>query len=148
MWAMSVAVRRLGEPVATSPDGGLWVVLSVREFARAEHRLLLEFLALLGAGVVVLAGVVLAFLPAGGRPRPTAGSPPRPDSPRVALERRNRELEALNAVFSTMSGGSNLVTTASEALEVVRDAVHRATRAAINEAWGKKPVCTVFVAVV
>jgi GAF domain-containing protein/CheY-like chemotaxis protein len=114
------AVRRLAAPVATSPDGGLWVVLSVREFARAEHRLLLEFLALLGAGAVVLGGVVLAFLPAGGRPRPTVGSGPRPDSPRVVLERRNRELEALNAVFSTMSRGGDLATTASETLEVVR----------------------------
>ncbi|HEX9747255.1 MAG TPA: GAF domain-containing protein [Methylomirabilota bacterium] len=114
------AVRRLAEPVATSPDGGLWVVLSVREFARAEHRLLLEFLALLGAGAVVLTGVVLAFLPAGGRPRPAAGSGPRPDSPRVVLERRNRELEALNAVFATMSRGGDLATTASETLEVVR----------------------------
>jgi GAF domain-containing protein/CheY-like chemotaxis protein len=114
------AVRRLGEPVATSPDGGLWVALSVREFARAEHRLLLEFLALLVAGTVVLAGVVLAFLPAGGPARPTGGSGPRPDSPRVVLERRNRELEALNALFSTMSRGGDLATTASEALEVVR----------------------------
>jgi ribonuclease J len=33
-------------------------------------------------------------------------------------------------------------------VEVVRDAVARATRASINEAWGKKPVCTVFVTVV
>ena len=32
--------------------------------------------------------------------------------------------------------------------EVVRDAVGRAARSAINEAWGKKPVCTVFVTVV
>ena len=114
------AVRRLAEPVVTSPDGGLWVVLSVQEFARAERRLLLEFLALLAAGVVVLAGVVLAFLPAaGGRGRgPPSG--PRPDGPRVALERRNRELEALNAVFSTMSRGSDLATTAGETLEVVR----------------------------
>ena len=32
--------------------------------------------------------------------------------------------------------------------EVVRDAVTRAARGAINEAWGKKPVCTVFVTVV
>ncbi len=114
------AVRRLAEPVVTSPDGGLWVVLSVREFARAEHRLLLEFLALLGAGAVVLAAVVLAFLPAAGRTRPPAGSGPPPDSPRVALERRNRELEALNAVFATMSRGSDLATTAGETLEVVR----------------------------
>ncbi|HUP36177.1 MAG TPA: GAF domain-containing protein [Candidatus Limnocylindria bacterium] len=115
------AVRRLAAPVVTSPDGGLWAVLSVREFAQAERRLLLEFFALLGAGAVVLAGVVLAFLPAGGRPRPEpGGSGPRPDSPRVVLERRNRELEALNAVFATMSRGSDLVTTAGETLEVVR----------------------------
>jgi hypothetical protein len=32
--------------------------------------------------------------------------------------------------------------------EVVREAVARAARASINEAWGKKPVCTVFIAVV
>ncbi len=32
--------------------------------------------------------------------------------------------------------------------EVVREAVQRAARSAVNEAWGKKPVCTVFVAVV
>ena len=32
--------------------------------------------------------------------------------------------------------------------EVVRDAVGRAARSAVHEAWGKKPVCTVFVAVV
>ncbi len=114
------AVRRLAEPVVTSPDGGLWVVLSVREFARAEHRLLLEFLALVAAGAVVLAGVVLAFLPAAGRRRLPSGSGPPADSPRVALERRNRELEALNAVFATMSRGSDLTTTAGETLEIVR----------------------------
>jgi GAF domain-containing protein len=114
------AVRRLAEPVVTSPDGSLWVVLSVQEFARAEHRLLLEFLALLAAGAVVLAAVVLAFLPARGRPRPTVASGPPRDSPYAAVERRNRELEALNAVFSTMSRGSDLATTASETLEVVR----------------------------
>jgi ribonuclease J len=32
--------------------------------------------------------------------------------------------------------------------EVVREAVRRAVRAAVAEAWGKKPNCTVFVAVV
>ena len=32
--------------------------------------------------------------------------------------------------------------------EVVRYAVGRAARSAVHEAWGKKPVCTVFVAVV
>ena len=115
------AIRRLAAPVVTSPDGGLWVVLSVQEFARAERRLLLEFLALLGAGVVVLAGVVLAFLPPASRRRPGARSRPGSDSPRVALERRNRELEALNAVFATMSRGSDLATTAGETLEVVRE---------------------------
>ena len=75
---------------------------------------------MLGAGAVVLRAWVLAFLPAGGRPRPDGGLGPRPGQPRVVLERRNRELEALNAVFSTMSRGGDLATTASEALEVVR----------------------------
>lgn len=32
--------------------------------------------------------------------------------------------------------------------DVLAEAVRRAVRAAVNEAWGKKPVCTVFVAVV
>jgi GAF domain-containing protein/CheY-like chemotaxis protein len=112
------ALRRLDAPVAPSPDGTLWVVLPVREFARAEHRLLVEFLALLAGGAVVLAGVVLAFLPAPTRPRPSTG--PRGDSPRVALERRNRELEALNAISATIGSGADLATTAEETLEVVR----------------------------
>ncbi|HSE05219.1 MAG TPA: GAF domain-containing protein [Methylomirabilota bacterium] len=114
------AVRRLGEPVVGSPDGGLWVLLPVGEFVRAERRLLVEFLALLGAAGVVLAAVVLAFLPSTTRARPPAGARRRPDNPRVALERRNRELEALNAVFSTMSRGGDLASTAAETLEVVR----------------------------
>ncbi|MEX2222275.1 MAG: GAF domain-containing protein [Candidatus Rokuibacteriota bacterium] len=116
------AVRRLPEPVVTSPDGGLWVVLSVREFARAERRLLLEFLALMGAGAVVLAAVVLAFLPPAGPRRASRSGPPGPGPAvsRVALERRNRELEALNAVFETMSRGGDLGATAAETLEVVR----------------------------
>jgi ribonuclease J len=32
--------------------------------------------------------------------------------------------------------------------EVIREAVRRAVRAAVADAWGKKPVCTVFLAVV
>jgi GAF domain-containing protein/ActR/RegA family two-component response regulator/anti-sigma regulatory factor (Ser/Thr protein kinase) len=115
------AVRRLGERAAASPDGALWVVLPVGEFARAEHRLLLEFLGLLGAGALVIAGVVVAFLPPARRPARPAGSGPVADSPRLGLERRNRELEALNAVFSTMSRGGDLATTAAETLEVVRE---------------------------
>ncbi|HTI56008.1 MAG TPA: hypothetical protein VMC04_17355, partial [Verrucomicrobiae bacterium] len=94
------ALRPLATPIASSPDGALWVALPVREFARAERRLLYEFLALLAGGAVVLAGVVLAFLPPAGRPRPVAG--PRTENPRVVLERRNRELEALNAIATTI----------------------------------------------
>ena len=112
------SLRRLETAAASSPEGALWVALSVREFAQAERRLLVEFLALLAGGAVVLAGVVLAFLPPAHRPRPAGG--PRPDSPRVALERRNRELEALNAVSATIGRGADLETTASETLEVVR----------------------------
>ncbi len=112
------ALRRLETAAASSPDGALWVALSVREFAQAERRLLFEFLALLAGGAVVLVGVVLAFLPPAHRPRRARG--PRPDSPRVALERRNRELEALNAVSATIGRGADLETTASETLEVVR----------------------------
>ena len=32
--------------------------------------------------------------------------------------------------------------------EVVREAVRRAVRGAVAEVWGKKPVCTIFVAIV
>ena len=112
------ALRRLETPLASSPDGALWVALPVREFVRAERRLLYEFLALLAAGAVVLAAVVLAFLPQAPRARRAGG--PRVDSPRVALERRNRELEALNAVSATIGRGADLATTAGETLEVVR----------------------------
>jgi len=118
----SVALRRLRDPVAASPDGTLWVTVSTREFARAERRLWLEFLLLLVGGMVVLAGVVGAFLPPMGRgrrrPDPERGA--RPDNPRVALERRNRELEALNAISATIGRGVDLPTTAEETLEVVR----------------------------
>ena len=97
------ALRRLETAATSSPDGALWVALPVREFARAERRLLFEFLALLAGGAVVLVGVVLAFLPPAHRTRPAGG--PRSDSPRVVLERRNRELEALNAVSATIGRG-------------------------------------------
>src|SRR4030095_9120965 len=102
---------------AGSPDGALWVVLPVREFARAERRLGLEFLALLGGGVVVLAGVALAFLPA---PTPPHTGSRVDGSARAALERRNRELEALNAISATIGRGADLATTAEETLEGVR----------------------------
>jgi GAF domain-containing protein/CheY-like chemotaxis protein len=117
-----VALRRLGEPVVASPEGAFWVTVPVREFARAERRLWLEFLALLVGGMIVLAGVVGAFLPPVRRGRRTmnAGRGPQPDNPRVALERRNRELEALNAISATIGRGVDLVTTAEETLEVVR----------------------------
>jgi GAF domain-containing protein/CheY-like chemotaxis protein len=110
-------VRRLEAPVLASPEGALWVVLPVREFARAERRLGLEFLALLVGGTVVLAGVVLAFLP---EPTPARPGSRVDGSPRQALERRNRELEALNAISVTIGRGADLATTAEETLEVVR----------------------------
>jgi len=33
-------------------------------------------------------------------------------------------------------------------VELVRDALRRAVRAAVREGWGKKPLCTVFVTIV
>ena len=113
------ALRRLAGETLESPDGSLWVALPVQEFAAAERRLGHEFLALLAAGAVVLGGVVLAFLPSSSRSRPTAAGP-RMENPRVVLERRNRELEALNAIATTIGRGANLETTARETLEVVR----------------------------
>jgi acetolactate synthase-1/2/3 large subunit len=41
-----------------------------------------------------------------------------------------------------------LVKKVTDIPEVVREAVRRAVRAAVADAWGKKPVCSVFLAVV
>jgi ribonuclease J len=55
----------------------------------------------------------------------------------------------LDAVRNAILGAlDSIPRRARRDVEVVRDAVLRAARASINEAWGKKPVCTVFVAVV
>jgi ribonuclease J len=73
-----------------------------------------------------------------------------PDIELVGLPREDgggRPLEdaAMSAVLGTLD---SLPRPQKRDPEVVREAVRRAVRAAVRDAWGKKPVCTVFVAVV
>jgi ribonuclease J len=62
-------------------------------------------------------------------------------------ERNGRPLEetVLTAVLGTLD---SMPRPRRRDPEVVREAVRRSVRAVVAEAWGKKPVCTVFVAVV
>jgi ribonuclease J len=57
---------------------------------------------------------------------------------------RPMEEAVIGAVFDTLD---SLPRPLKRDPDVVREAVRRAVRAAVNEIWGKKPVCTVFVAV-
>jgi ribonuclease J len=63
------------------------------------------------------------------------------------LDRNGRPLEetVLAAVLGTLD---SIPRPRRRDPEVVREAVRRSVRAAIADAWGKKPVCTVFLAVV
>jgi ribonuclease J len=58
---------------------------------------------------------------------------------------RSMEETVLDAVSQTFA---SLPRPQKRDPDVLAEAVRRAVRAAVNEAWGKKPVCTVFVAVV
>ena len=62
-------------------------------------------------------------------------------------ERNGRPLEetVMTAVLGTLD---SIPRPRRRDPEVVREAVRRSVRAVVAEAWGKKPVCTVFVAVV
>jgi ribonuclease J len=57
---------------------------------------------------------------------------------------RPMEEAVIGAVFDTLD---SMPRPLKRDPDVVREAVRRAVRAAVNEIWGKKPVCTVFVAV-
>ena len=68
----------------------------------------------------------------------------RPAAQRRATAGRSRR-PSLDAVLGTLD---SIPRPRRRDPEVVREAVRRAVRGAVAEAWGKKPVCTVFVAVV
>ena len=65
--------------------------------------------------------------------------------PRADANGRPMEEAAMDAVLATLE---SLPRPARRDPDVLGEAVRRAVRAAIAQAWGKKPVCTVFVSVV
>jgi ribonuclease J len=65
--------------------------------------------------------------------------------PTAGVDGRPLEEAAVNAVLGTIE---SLPRRRRHDPEVVREAVRLAVRAAVRESWGKKPVCSVFVAVV
>ncbi len=113
-------LRPLGAAAAGSPDGSLWALVPDGEFRHAQRKLWLGLTALLGAAALILAAwVAMLTRRGGGRGRSLADGP-RPEGWRQALERRNRELEALNAIAVTIGRSADLVSTAEETLDVVR----------------------------
>ena len=65
--------------------------------------------------------------------------------PTAGLDGRPLEEAVINAVLGTIE---SVPRRRRRDPEVVREAVRLAVRAAVRDAWGKKPVCSVFVAVV
>jgi ribonuclease J len=65
--------------------------------------------------------------------------------PAKDAEDQPMEETVMNAVVSTVD---SLPRPQRRDPDILAEAVRRAVRAAVNDAWGKKPVCTVFVAVV
>jgi ribonuclease J len=65
--------------------------------------------------------------------------------PAKDAENRPFEETVMNAIMGTID---SLPRPQKRDPDVLGEAVRRAVRAAVAEAWGKKPICTVFVAVV
>ncbi|MEX0853117.1 MAG: ribonuclease J [Bauldia sp.] len=65
--------------------------------------------------------------------------------PRADASGRPLHAAAVDAVLGTLE---SIPRRRRRDPEAVREAIARSVRAAIREAWGKKPVCTVFIAVV
>jgi len=102
----------------SSPDGSLWALVPDRDFRHAQRQLWLGLGILLGVAAIILA-VGVAVLTRWGSGR-RARAAEKSEGWRQALERRNRELEALNAIAVTIGRSADLVTTAEETLDVVR----------------------------
>jgi len=128
-WSAALAAGELtlgGEPFTlqhlgsapSSPDGSLWALVPDRDFRHAQRQLWLGLGILLGVAAIILAVGVAVLIRWGGARR--AGAAERSEGWRQALERRNRELEALNAIAVTIGRSADLVTTAEETLDVVR----------------------------
>ena len=109
------------DQVPVSGGGRLWVLAA--DGTEARHRALMGWLA--GFGVIALSGAAGALLLHRGsglsrRRVDEALAQLEPPDPDVELARRNRELEALNAVALSMGRSADVVATAGEMLDVVR----------------------------
>jgi GAF domain-containing protein len=112
---------RPADQVAVSGPGRLWVL--VADESEGRRRALVGWLA--GLGLCALAGAAAALLlrrePAASRRRaPEATAEAMVSDPDVELARRNRELEALNAVALSMGRSADVAAIAGEMLDVVR----------------------------
>ncbi|HEY4912154.1 MAG TPA: GAF domain-containing protein, partial [Methylomirabilota bacterium] len=129
-WAKATASGRLrleggrdflvrpASQVTVSGPGRLWIL--VADGSEGRRKILIAWLAILGACGLISAGAALVFN-RGGDPagRRTRSSSDRSDTD-LELTRRNRELEALNAVALSMGRSADVVATAGEMLDVVR----------------------------
>jgi len=113
-------VRPAGQ-VAVSGPGRLWLLVAAD--VERTRRALVGWLAVLGlcglagaAAAALLYGEPRAFRGRLGEP----GIELEPFDPDLELARRNRELEALNAVALSMGRSADVVATAGEMLDVVR----------------------------
>ena len=129
-WAKATASGRLrleggrdflvrpASQVTVSGPGRLWVL--VADGSEGRRKILIAWLVILGACGLISAGAALVLNrggdPAGRRTRSSSG---RSDTD-LELTRRNRELEALNAVALSMGRSADVVATAGEMLDVVR----------------------------
>jgi len=113
-------VRPAGQ-VAVAGPGRLWLLMAAD--GESRRRALAGWLT--GLGICGLAGAAAALLlyREPGTLRRRAAEPPlepEPSDPDLELARRNRELEALNAVALSMGRSADIVATAGEMLDVVR----------------------------
>jgi GAF domain-containing protein/ActR/RegA family two-component response regulator/anti-sigma regulatory factor (Ser/Thr protein kinase) len=129
-WAKATASGRLrleggrdflvrpASQVTVSGPGRLWIL--VADGSEGRRKILIAWLVILGACGLISAGAALVLNrggdPAGRRTRSSSG---RSDTD-LELTRRNRELEALNAVALSMGRSADVVATAGEMLDVVR----------------------------
>ena len=112
---------RPADHVAVSGPGRLWVL--VADESAGRRRALVGWL--VGLALCALASTAASLLlrrePAARRRRAAEFmAEPEPSDPDVELARRNRELEALNAVALSMGRAADVAATAGEMLDVVR----------------------------
>jgi ribonuclease J len=73
---------------------------------------------------------------------PAAAIEGLPAAPAAGRPMHDVVLAAVEGTLRSMPAGKR------RDLNVVEDAVRRAVRAAVNEAWGKKPICHVLISAV